>query len=415
MCAKRCCNKSTFHTDPSRHRLTLRGEDCDALDARGASGSFASHAPYDHYGAFRALARLPTTSPGRLGGGVHSSRVRSAWLAPIALSILLETAACGAGSPDLATMSPTTAPASTSPAAISLLVEPGAGLAPIYALLNSARHRVDLVMYELEDTHAEQLLAADATRGVAVRVLLNSAYTGSANDAAYSYLQSHGVRVSWASPLYTLTHQKTLVVDASVAVIMTLNWTSRYYADTRDVAVIDRIPSDVAAIEATFEADDTGARITPSSGADLVWSPTTSPPDLLALINGATRDLFVENEEMGSSGIIDALITAARRGVNVEICMTNSSRWSTAFEELVSAGIHIRVYSASAALYIHAKLLVRDPGLRDQEAFAGSQNFSTESLRYNRELGILMSSGLPIRQLQTLIEDDFHAASPWIG
>ena len=47
----------------------------------------------------------------------------------------------------------------------------------IYALLASARHSVDLTMYELEDTHAEQLLATDAARGVDVRVILNHAYT----------------------------------------------------------------------------------------------------------------------------------------------------------------------------------------------------------------------------------------------
>lgn len=76
-----------------------------------------------------------------------------------------------------------------------MLIEPGAGMAPIYALLRSAHHSVDLVMYELEDTQAEQLLAGDAARGVDVRVLLNSAYTGSVNDGAFGYLQRHGVHV----------------------------------------------------------------------------------------------------------------------------------------------------------------------------------------------------------------------------
>jgi len=294
-----------------------------------------------------------------------------------------------------------------------VLIEPGAGIAPIYSLIESAHHTVDLIMYELEDTHAEQLLAGDAARGVDVRVLLNSAYTGSANGAAFSYLQGHGVHVQWASSLYALTHQKTLVVDASVAVIMTLNWASRYYSDTRDVGVIDRIPSDVAAIQAAFQADDTGARITPSPGADLVWSPTTSLPDLLALINGAEHELFVENEEMGSAAIIDALVAAAHRGVNVEICMTNSARWSAAFDTLVSAGVHVRVYSSNAPLYIHAKVLVRDPGLSDQEAFAGSQNFSTESLRYNRELGIAMTSNPPVERLHALPWDDYKKAAAW--
>jgi len=296
-----------------------------------------------------------------------------------------------------------------------VLIEPGAGMEPIYSLLRSARQSVDLVMYELEDTEAEQLLAADAGRRLDVRVLLNEAYTGSVNDAAFSYLQGHGVHVRWASPLYALTHQKTLVTDRSVAVIMTLNWTSRYYGDTRDVAVIDRIPSDVAAIEATFDADDGGGRIAPARGADLAWSPTTSLPDLLALIGGARRDLLVENEEMSSWDVIDALIAAARRGVSVEICMTSSSRWSSAFSALVGAGVHIRVYSPDAALYIHAKVIVRDPGVGDAEAFVGSQNFSTESLRYNRELGLVLGNSGPVGVLTTMIQGDYAGARSWSG
>ena len=287
-----------------------------------------------------------------------------------------------------------------------MLIEPGAGMAPIDALLRSARHSVDLVMYELEDTQADQLLAGAAARGVDVRVLLNSAYTGSVNDTAFAYLRRHGVHVRWASPLYALTHEKTLVLDGSIAVVMTLNLTSRYYSDTRDVAVVDRIPSDVSAIEATFDADDDGSRIVPGRGADLVWSPTTSLPDLLTLIGAAKHELLVENEEMSNSDITDALTAAARRGVNVEICMTNSSSWSSAFAGLAGAGVHIRVYAPDAALYIHAKVIVRDPGSGDQEAFAGSQNFSTESLRYNRELGIVFENGTEVGQLAAMIQRD---------
>ncbi|MFI5285705.1 MAG: phospholipase D-like domain-containing protein, partial [Candidatus Dormibacteria bacterium] len=136
--------------------------------------------------------------------------------------------------------SPTTASGPTShkvmPATpLSLLIEPDAGLGPLYEILGSAQHSVDLIMYELEDSRAEQLLANDAGRLVDVRVVLNSAVTFSVNAPAYSYLVAHGVHVRRASPSFALTHQKTLIVDGSVAVIMTLNWTSRYYSDTRDV------------------------------------------------------------------------------------------------------------------------------------------------------------------------------------
>jgi phosphatidylserine/phosphatidylglycerophosphate/cardiolipin synthase-like enzyme len=75
----------------------------------------------------------------------------------------------------------------------------------------------------------------------------------------------------------------------------------------------------------------------------------------------------------------------------------------------------VRVYSPDAALYIHAKVLVRDPGASDQEAFAGSQNFSTESLRYNRELGIMLRSSVLIGQLEAMVHGDFDGAAPWTG
>lgn len=347
----------------------------------------------------------------------------------VALVSLAALAGCGAALPLwAATVAPATSGEAASAAAtprgpalppspslLSTLIEPDAGMGAIYALLGSARRAVDLVMYELEDTRAEQALAGDVARGVDVRVILNAQFTGAVNGAAFSYLETHGVHVRWATSISALTHQKTLLVDGTVGVIMSLNWTSRYYADTRDIAVIDRAPSDVSAMEATFNADFAGIRIDPATGADLVWSPTTSLPSLLALIEGATRELLVENEEMANSDITTALAGAARRGVNVEICMTNSGSWSSAFGELTAAGVHIRVYSPSAALYIHAKVLVRDPGSSDQEAFAGSQNFSTESLRYNRELGIVLHSGTLIKQLQAMIESDFSGAATWTG
>jgi cardiolipin synthase len=352
------------------------------------------------------------------------------WRLSLALTGLVAVAGCAAAPAESATAtagatstpsasalkaSPAASAAPTPPAALSLIIEPGAGMGEIDALIASAHHSVDVTMYELEDTDAEQLLAGDAARGVEVRVILNREYTSSDNDAAFAYLEGHGVHVHWASSQYALTHQKTLVVDGTVCVIMTLNWTSRYYSDTRDVAVVDRNPADIAAIRATFDADYDGAPINPSSGADLVWSPTTSLADLLALINGAQRELYVENEEMDQYEITDALIAAARRGVNVEICMTTSSSWADAFNELVAAGVHVRVYSPDAALYIHAKVLVRDPGASDQEAFAGSQNFSTESLRYNRELGIMLRSSVLIGQLEAMVHGDFDGAAPWTG
>ncbi len=193
-----------------------------------------------------------------------------------------------------------------------MLVEPAAGVGPIYQLITGARSLVDLTMYELNDSTAEADLAADAGRGLDVRVILDQHLESSANSAAYAYLTGHGVHVRWG-PAGTTYHQKTLTVDGATSVIMTGNLVAEDYSDTRYFAVVDTNPADVAAITGTFNADFSGDSIAPPDGADLVWSPTNAGASVLSVINGAAHTLAVEDEEMDDP---------ARRGVDVETTMT---------------------------------------------------------------------------------------------
>jgi cardiolipin synthase A/B len=140
-----------------------------------------------------------------------------------------------------------------SPSPLVVLTEPQAGLGPIYQLIKGAHSSVDLTTYELADPTAEADLAADAARGVNVRVILDEHLEKSANTGAYHYLAAHGVHVRWG-PAGVTYHQKTLTVDDATSVIMTLNLVAADYAGTRDFAVIDKKSADVAAIVTTFNA-----------------------------------------------------------------------------------------------------------------------------------------------------------------
>lgn len=126
--------------------------------------------------------------------------------------------------------------------------EPQAGFSVVYRLIDHAKKSVDLVIFELDDTDAEHALGDAAHRGVRVRVVLDEREKTKNSDAA-GYLTSHGVKVVWSSDQYRYTHQKTLVVDGVVALIMSANLTSQYYADTRDFLVLDTRAADVSAIE----------------------------------------------------------------------------------------------------------------------------------------------------------------------
>jgi phosphatidylserine/phosphatidylglycerophosphate/cardiolipin synthase-like enzyme len=296
---------------------------------------------------------------------------------------------------------------------LSLLVEPDQGLAPIYALMASARRSIDLTMYELVDTDAELALEQAASRGVVVRVLLDTNRERAANQAAYTELTDLGVRVTWADARYAATHQKTLVVDGSVAVVMSLNLTRRFYSDTRDFAVLDRNPADVAAIESVFDADYRHAKVASAAGTGLIWSPRQSGPALLALIDGATSSLLVENEELAYPAVTAALSRAARRGVHVVVVMTDATQWHQAFATLVAAGVAVRVIAQKAPLYIHAKVVVADIGTPQQRAFTGSENFSAASLNHNRELGVQTADRAVVTGLAAVIEGDAAGAATW--
>ncbi len=293
---------------------------------------------------------------------------------------------------------------------MSLRTEPADGYDSVDELIAHAGHTIDLTMYELADDHVEAELVAARRRGVAVRVLLDRAYGGaSVNRAAFSMLEVSGVPVRWGSDT-VIFHQKTLTVDGDVSAVMTGNLTSREYTTTRDFVVIDRNPAAVSAIETVFASDWNRAPVEPGPAVDgLVWSPG-SAKELVTLIDSAHHSLIIENEEMDSVPIESSLEAASRRGVHVEVAMTADPGWDSAFTDLTDAGVRVATYpDAPGDLYLHAKAIVVDGTV----AFIGSQNFSTSSLEYNRELGVITSDPAVVDPVLHTLTSDFDGGDAW--
>jgi len=288
-------------------------------------------------------------------------------------------------------------PASTLPPPVpyTLVQEPQAGEAPIYALISKAQRTVEMTMYELNDSTAEADLIADAHRGVQVRVLLDKDYTGGkVNQAAYNRLTAGGVQVRWALA-HTIFHQKTISVDGDVSAIGTGNLTSQYYATSRDAWIITTNAADVSDIVATFNKDWAGAPGPPAGvpGPGLVWSPGAQNT-VVNLIDSAKNDIYFESEEISDYAVVDALEADARRGVQCEIVMTYQQQWAANLTALEHAGCAVRVYpDTSNGLYIHEKMIMINTGSPLEELLIGSQNASVASLQYNRELSLLLNEG----------------------
>jgi cardiolipin synthase A/B len=305
------------------------------------------------------------------------------------------------------------AASASSTATYTLFTEPKQGFSPVYNLINGAKTSIDMTMYELADTKAENDLVTAEDRGVDVRVILDHREE-SENSAAYDYLKDNGVGVVWSSSTYYYTHEKSIVIDGSTAVIMTANLTSEYYSTSRDFGIIDTDASDVAAIVKVFNADYAHTAVTPGDGADLVWSPTNSQTKLLGLINGATTSLRIYSEEMDDTAVENALESAAERGVDVQLVGENEDgEYDSAYSELADAGVHISYYSSSTGFYIHGKVILADDGKSDAKVFIGSQNFSNTSLNENRELGLIISVPAVMTSIAGTFAYDFSNGTKW--
>jgi hypothetical protein len=294
--------------------------------------------------------------------------------------------------------------------AYTLLTLPDQGENQLYSFVNSATNSIDVTIYELKDTTLVNDLVGREKAGVNVRVILDQAHQ-SYDSAAHSALTAGGVGVTYSSTSFTYTHQKTITVDNKESYISTGNFDTTYYSTSRDYGVFDTDVADVAAIVTVFNADYAKTSITPSDGDDLVWSPTDSQTHLLALINGAQHSLDVEQEEFSDTALVNVIVSAANRGVIVRVVVENPSSYTSELNQVTSAGGKVTSYSSSTGYYIHAKTIIADYGTSTAKAFAGSENFSDNSLSHNRELGLITTDSGVVSGLESAFSGDFTGSA----
>ncbi|WP_236573340.1 phospholipase D-like domain-containing protein [Streptomyces sp. GS7] len=293
----------------------------------------------------------------------------------------------------------------------SLVILPDQKEGAIYDFVNSAKKSVDVTIYELRDTTLVNDLVKKQKAGVKVRVVFDSQHA-SIDGAAYKALSAAGAGVTYSSSAYVYTHQKTITVDGAKSYISTGNFDTKYYATSRDYGVFDNDKADVAAIEKVFNADFAKTSVTPSDGTDLVWSPTDSQSHLLALIKGAKHSLDIQQEEFGDAALVNAIIADAKRGVTVRVVAENQhAKYNKQLKKVTAAGGKVATYTSSTGYYIHAKAIVADYGTSAAKVFAGSENFSSNSLNHNRELGLIVSDSAVVKGIEKAFTADFQKGS----
>lgn len=280
-----------------------------------------------------------------------------------------------------------------------LVVEPTEGVRPLLRAIDAAHHTIFLEAYILTQRRVERALQRAAAQGVAVYVLLDSHPFGMGNQPAQmaSSLQSAGIAVRWTSPRFYYTHAKFLVVDDTLAVISTANFSTAAFSKNREFLVFDRQRADVHDLSNTFRSDWDRIPFENRNPA-LIISPR-SRPELTILLQRSRHFVDVYAEEVADPGL-DRLLVQLHRHVRVRVLLADTYR-SPGLNLLLKEGVAVH---GMRYPYIHAKMFLVD----GRYAFIGSENLSPTSLDLNREVGIVLR-GAAVERALTIFHQD------WVG
>ncbi len=296
---------------------------------------------------------------------------------------------------------------------VNLLVFPDDDEQELIDAIGNARQRVYMTMYLLTDARIIDALKAASDNGVDVKVLLeiNPLGAGASAKTAFDKLKAGGVAIKTANPTFRLTHQKSFVIDDRV-LILTANMTRSSFTRNREFAVWHSTRADVDEIARAFDADWKRDSFQPASEV-LVWSPVNARERINALIENARATLNIYAASALDDQQIGLIAAAQQRGVAVRLLTSppRASEDSDADAEdldiLQRARVSVRFLKSPI---VHAKAFVADGSDTDRLAFVGSVNITTQSMNFNRELGILIADAQAIDRLSNTFQADWDKA-----
>jgi phosphatidylserine/phosphatidylglycerophosphate/cardiolipin synthase-like enzyme len=281
--------------------------------------------------------------------------------------------------------------------------------------LRHARHSIDLELYEFQRPDLAALLLDAHDRGVMVTAIKDPSERSS--RPIWAEIEQGGIRVV-AFPLERLTidHVKLLIVDGAQAIVGGINWGthSRLNHDF-DVLVVGPV---VDNLERIFRQDlalaGEAAALPPPAADRQVQVLVTHPGEAiraaaLAAIRAAQHSIDIEMFVLSDRLVLEALASAARRGVRVRAVLDPTQpQNAAAMSELEPAGAQVRLYRQAGDELLHAKL-----GIFDQHTVLfGSCNWSRSGFTRNHELDLLVRDATLARVFLSRLEEDWAMSAP---
>ena len=139
----------------------------------------------------------------------------------------------------------------------SFIVLPDDSAEPLLELIQGASKSLRIKMFALSDPRILTALIGAHSRAVKIRVMLNPARRSGEiqNTGSRHVLRDAGIDVLDSNPAFDVTHEKSMVIDDTAALIGSLNWEPDNFEKTRDYAVITTDAQEVSEVIDCFEAD----------------------------------------------------------------------------------------------------------------------------------------------------------------
>jgi phosphatidylserine/phosphatidylglycerophosphate/cardiolipin synthase-like enzyme len=204
-----------------------------------------------------------------------------------------------------------------------------------------------------------------------------------------------------------------MVVDDETAYIMSFNWESKEFADTRDYAVVTNARHEVEEVIECFDSDSQRKPFRPNEESHLIWCVGNGRQRIGQFIDEAKHTLWLQNERYQDPAIIERLVRARERGVKVHVMARPPHKLKR--EKLLEGvgglrildDVGVKVHKLKG-LKLHAKLLLAD----DVRAIVGSINLAPGSFDSRRECAIEVQDEDVVDRLHAITHADWKNSHP---
>jgi cardiolipin synthase A/B len=274
---------------------------------------------------------------------------------------------------------------------MKLIVQPDAGLPPVLTAIKQAKKSIDILIFRLDRAELARALETAVTRGVHVRALTAHQNRGGTKTLRRLEMEllAGGVTVSRTADDLLRYHGKMMIVDGKILHVYGFNFTGLDIAKSRSFGVITKNHKLVAEAVKLFEADFERQSFKPSCDRFVV-SPENARDRLASFLKGARKQLLIYDPKVSDDAMLRIISERIKAGVDVKIIGKVEAKWNIRSERYPGKRLHVRA-------------IVRD----GERAFIGSQSLRRLELEKRRELGVIITDGSVVRELQKVFEQDW--------